>query len=253
VGKGDAHMLGGVLDLGQLQVGDIMVHRTKMETINIAEPPARIVETVVSSQYTRVPVWRDKPENIIGVLHTKDMLGALSANGWNLERLEIQSLVAAPWFVPDQTSVKDQLNAFLKRKAQLALVVDEYGDVQGLITLEDILEEIVGQITDEHDMPDASIRIQPDGAVLVDGTVTVRDLNRHMDWELPDEEANTIAGLVIHEAQAIPEAGQSFNFHGYRFEIVRKQRNRITTVRVRSLEPRGVPPGLRSEGEPGSG
>jgi Mg2+/Co2+ transporter CorB len=249
MGKGDAHMLGGVLDLSQLQVGDIMVHRTKMETVNIAEPAARIVETVVSSQFSRVPVWRDKPENIVGVLHTKDMLGALSAIGWNLARLDIPTLLAQPWFVPEQTTVKAQLNAFLKRRAQIALVVDEYGDVQGLITLEDILEEIVGQIADEHDTPDATIRSQPDGAVLVDGTVTVRDLNRHMDWDLPDEEANTVAGLVIHEAQAIPEAGHSFNFHGYRFEIIRKQRNRITALRVKPLENANG----KAEMEPGSG
>ena len=137
-------------------------------------------------------------------------------------------LAAQPWFVPDTTSVDDQLNEFLKRKAQLALVVDEYGEVQGLITLEDILEEIVGQITDEHDAQDAAIRVQADGSVNVDGTVAVRDLNRHMDWDLPDEEATTIAGLVIHEAQTIPEPGQAFTFYGYRFEILRKSRNKIT-------------------------
>ncbi len=250
VGKGDAHMLGGVLDLGQLQVGDIMVHRTNMEMVNAADLPAEIVKAVVGSQYTRVPVWRDKPENIIGVLHTKDMLGALAANGWNVARLDITSFLGTPWFVPEQTSVKTQLNAFLKRKAQLALVVDEYGDVQGLITLEDILEEIVGQISDEHDTPDATIRAQSDGSVLVDGTVAVRDLNRQMDWELPDEEATTVAGIVIHEAQTIPEPGQTFNFHGYRFEVIRKQRNRITAMRIKPLTPRSA---TTDDGGPASG
>ena len=238
VGKGDANMLGGVLDLGQLQVGDIMVHRTKMEMVDAAEAPARIVETVVRSQYTRIPVWRDEPENIVGVLHTKDMLGALAAAGWDVGKLDVMSFVAQPWFVPEQTSVKAQLNAFLKRKAQLAVVVDEYGAVKGLLTLEDILEEIVGQIADEHDVADASIRAQPDGSVLVDGAVPIRDLNRQMDWEIPGEEATTVAGVVIHEAQTIPEAGQSFNFHGFRFEILRKQRNRITVLRVRPLATR---------------
>ena len=247
VAKGDAHMLGGVLDLGRLQVGDIMVHRTNMEMVDAAEPPSRIVAEVVKSQYTRLPVWRDDPDNIIGVLHTKDMLGALAAVGWDAQRLEVKSFVAPPWFVPESTSVKDQLNAFLKRKAQLAVVVDEYGEVKGLITLEDILEEIVGQITDEHDSADASIRVQADGAVLVDGAVAVRDLNRQMDWEIPGEEATTVAGVVIHEAQAIPDAGATFNFHGYRFEVLRKTRNRITALRVRPLAPKPV------AGQPGAG
>ena len=235
VPKGDAAMLGGVLDLRSLQVLDIMVHRTKMQTISIDDPPEKVVEEVLKSPHTRLPVWKDEPENIVGVVHTKDLLLALSRSGWDVAKLDIPALAAQPWFVPDATSVPDQLNEFLKRKAQLALVVDEYGEVQGLITLEDILEEIVGQIADEHDVQDVAIRVQPDGSVNVDGTVAVRDLNRHMDWSLPDEEATTIAGLVIHEAQTIPEPGQVFTFYGYRFEILRKSRNKITAIRVRPV------------------
>jgi Mg2+/Co2+ transporter CorB len=235
VAKRDAAMLGGVLDLKELQVLDIMVHRTKMQTVNADDPPEKVVDEVLKGQYTRVPLWKDEPENIIGVLHTKDLLLALSRVGWDVARIDVASVAVQPWFVPDTTSVTDQLSEFLKRKAQLALVVDEYGEVQGLITLEDILEEIVGQITDEHDLHDSAIRVQADGSVNVDGTVTVRDLNRHMDWELPDEEATTIAGLVIHEAQSIPEPGQAFTFYGYRFEILRKSRNKITAIRIRPL------------------
>lgn len=254
VGKGDANMLGGVLDLGHLEVADIMVHRTNMETVDLSLPPAEIVNAVVRSQYTRVPVWRDDPENIVGVLHTKDMLGALAANGWNVGLLDIAKVMAQPWFVPEQTSVKVQLNAFLKRKSQLALVVDEYGGVKGLVTLEDILEEIVGQISDEHDTPDVGIRTQADGSVVVEGSVAVRDLNRQMDWELPGEEATTVAGIVIHEAQTIPAAGQTFNFHGYRFEVLRKSRNRITQLRVRPLQSRNSAKADRaSEGDAESG
>ena len=235
VAKGDAAMLGGVLDLRSLQVLDIMVHRTKMQTISIDDPPEKVVEEVLKSPHTRLPVWKDEPENIVGVVHTKDLLLALSRSGWEVSNLDIPALAAQPWFVPDATSVTDQLNEFLKRKAQLALVVDEYGEVQGLITLEDILEEIVGQIADEHDVQDVAIRLQPDGSVNVDGTVAVRDLNRQMDWSLPDEEATTIAGLVIHEAQTIPEPGQVFTFYGYRFEILRKSRNKITAIRVKPV------------------
>ncbi|WP_409561390.1 HlyC/CorC family transporter [Hyphomicrobium sp. MC8b] len=235
VAKGDAEMLGGVLDLRDLQVADIMVHRTKMETIDIDEPPAKILDQLMRSQYTRVPLWKDEPENIVGVLHTKDLLLALSRHGWDPEKLDIMKSASEPWFVPDTTTLKDQLNQFLKKKIQMALVVDEYGEVQGLITLEDILEEIVGQITDEHDNPDSHIRMQSDGTVNVDGTVAIRDLNRHLDWDLPDDEATTVAGLVIHEAQTIPEPGQVFTFHGYRFEILRKSRNRIMAMRIKPI------------------
>ena len=232
VGKRDAHMLGGVLDLGDLQVEDIMIHRTKMEMVDADDPPEKIVEEVLGTQYTRVPVWKDEPENIIGVLHTKDLLRALAALEWDVSKLDVMSFASKPWFVPDTTMLKEQLNNFLKQKAQMALVVDEYGEVQGLISLEDIIEEIVGQIADEHDMPEISIRPQPDGTVNVDGIVPIRDLNRHMDWSLPDDEATTVAGLVIHEAQSIPEPGQTFTFYGYRFEILRKNRNKITALRV---------------------
>ena len=235
VARHDAHMLGGVLDLGDLRVEDIMVHRTKMETVSADEPPARIIAEALKTQYSRIPIWRDEPENIIAVLHTKDLLGALSEAQWDVERLDVMSFAAKPWFVPDSTSLKDQLNQFLKQKQQMALVVDEYGEVQGLITLEDILEEIVGQIADEHDVHESAIRPQADGTVNVDGTVPIRDLNRHMDWDLPDEEATTIAGLVIHEAQTIPEPGQAFTFHGYRFEVLRKSRNKITALRVKPV------------------
>jgi Mg2+/Co2+ transporter CorB len=237
VAKHDADMLGGVLDLRDLQVADIMVHRTKMETIDADEPPQQIVDDLLRTQFTRVPLWKDEPENIIGVLHTKDLLSALSRVDWEVARLDVMSFAVEPWFVPDTTPLKEQLNQFLKRKAQMALVVDEYGEVQGLITLEDILEEIVGQIADEHDTHEASIRPQPDGTVNVDGTIAIRDLNRQMNWNLPDEEATTIAGLVIHEAQTIPEPGQVFTFYGYRFEILRKTRNKITALRISPAGP----------------
>ena len=235
VARHDANMLGGVLDLRDLQVADIMVHRTKMETFNIDESPQSIMDAVLKSQYTRVPLWKDEPENIVGVLHTKDLLSALAKLKWDVAKLDIKSFAAEPWFVPDTTSLKDQLNNFLKRKAQMALVVDEYGEVQGLITLEDILEEIVGQISDEHDAAESHIRQQADGTVNVDGTVPIRDLNRYMDWSLPDDEATTIAGLVVHEAQMIPEPGQVFTFYGYRMEILRRSRNKISAIRIKKL------------------
>ena len=233
VKKGDRDMLGGVLDLPGLTVKDIMVHRTKMQLINADDPMPKILDEVLKNQYTRMPVWRDDADNIIGVLNAKDIMSALSAVGWNVARLDIKALIKDAWFVPETRNLKDQLNAFLRRKAHVALIVDEYGVVQGLVTLEDILEEIVGQISDETDSDGAAVRVQADGMVVVDGSVHIRDLNRHMDWHLPDEEATTVAGLVIHEAQTIPEQGQAFTFHEFRFEILRKARNRITLVRIK--------------------
>jgi Mg2+/Co2+ transporter CorB len=235
VARNDAEMLGGVLDLGDLTVEDVMVHRTKMETIELDQPPHVIIDLVLKSQYTRVPLWKDKADNVVGILNTKDLLAALAAVEFKPEKLDIKALAQAPWFVPESTSARAQLNAFLKRKLQMALVVDEYGEVQGLITLEDILEEIVGQISDEHDNDGSAVRAQADGSVNVDGSLAVRDLNRQMDWSLPDEEATTIAGLVIHEAQTIPEQGQTFTFHGYRFEILRKNKNKLTALRIKPV------------------
>jgi Mg2+/Co2+ transporter CorB len=138
--------------------------------------------------------------------------------------------------VPDIRPLSEQLKAFRRRKTHFALVVDEYGEVMGLVTLEDIIEEIVGDISDEHDVAMTGVRPAIDGSVTVDGAVPIRDLNRAMDWNLPDEEATTIAGLVIHEAQLIPEAGQTFTFHGFRFQVLRKSRNRITAMKITPLK-----------------
>ncbi|MBI5314194.1 MAG: HlyC/CorC family transporter [Methylocystis sp.] len=225
-------MFGGVLDLQVLHVSDVMIHRTKMRTIDADLPAAQIVREVLSSPFTRMPLWRERPDNFVGVLHSKDMLRALNAAGGDASKVNVDEVMFAPWFVPEATTLEDQLEAFLKRKTHFALVVDEYGEGMGLVTLEDILEEIVGDIRDEHDLAVQGVRPQPDGSVLVDGAVPVRDLNRVMAWDLPDEEATTIAGLVIHEAGAIPEAGQVFTYHGFRFEVMRKIRNRVTALRV---------------------
>jgi Mg2+/Co2+ transporter CorB len=225
-------MFGGLLGLNELTVEDVMVHRTRMRTIDAGLPPDQIVRAVLASANTRLPLWRDQPENIVGVLHAKDLLRALAAAHGDASKLDIHEVAVEPWFVPATSSLEDQLQSFLSRKTHFALVVDEYGSVMGLVTLEDILEEIVGDIRDEHDLAVQGLRALPDGSVTVDGAVPIRDLNRAMDWSLPDEEATTVAGLVIHEAQAIPEPGQVFSFHNFRFEILRKQRNRLTALKI---------------------
>lgn len=232
VARSDRDMFGGVLELNDLTVWDVMVHRTRMRTIDADLPPQELVREVIASPYTRLPLWRGEPENIIGVLHAKDLLRAIAAVGGEAKDIKVDEIALDLWFVPDSTTLQEQLQAFRARKTHFALVVDEYGEVMGLVTLEDILEEIVGDIKDEHDVVVQGLRRQPDGSVQVDGAVPIRDINRAMDWDLPDEEATTLAGLVIHEARAIPDVGQVFTFHGFRFEILRKIRNRITGLKI---------------------
>jgi Mg2+/Co2+ transporter CorB len=236
VPKQERDMLGSILDLADVEVGDIMVHRKNMATIDADMPPQQIVDLVTSNPYTRYPVWRGDPDTIVGVLHAKDLLTAVSRAG--LDGLDIVALTSPPWFIPDTTPLRHQLLAFRHKRLHLALVVDEYGALMGLVTLEDILEEIVGDIADESDLvQQPGIEPQADGSVLIEGHVTVRDVNRRLDWRLPDDEAATIAGLVIHEAQRIPEVGQSFAFHGFRFEVLKRQRNQVTLLRVSPQPP----------------
>ena len=234
--KREKDMLGGILDLATLEVSEVMVHRKSIEMIDADLPPAEIVSLALMNMHTRLPLYRENPDNIIGVLHAKDLLRALAQAG-GPATLDIKSLARKPWFVPETRPVREQLNAFLRRRNHFALVVDEYGALMGLVTLEDILEEIVGEIDDEYDVKSAGIRPQADGSVHVDGSVAIRDLNRTMEWDLPDDEATTIAGLVIHEAQMIPEPGQAFSFYGFKFEILKKQRNQIMALKITHLEP----------------
>ena len=239
VARDQRDMFGGLLELEEVPVGDVMIHRTKMRSLDADLPPSELVREALASPYTRMPLWRDDPDNIIGILHIKDLFRAYSAAGGDVSKVRPADIALDAWFIPEATSCRAQLQAFLRRKTHSALVVDEYGVVLGLITLEDIIEEIVGDITDEHDVAMQGVRQQLDGSLIVDGSVTIRDLNRLMDWDLPDEEAATVAGLVIHEAQAIPEARQAFVFHGFRFEVLRRQKNRIAALRIMPMEVKG--------------
>ena len=232
----DRHMLVGALDLKDLTVADLMIHRKNINMLDIELPVRDLVMEALSSPHTRLPLYRGSQDDIVGILHAKDLLRAVAPLRGDLSQLDIASIIREPWFVPETLTVQEQLNAFLKQRNHFALVVDEYGALEGLITLEDILEEIVGDIRDEHDTLVQGVRPQPDGSVNVDGVVTIRDLNRSLHWNLPDEEAVTIAGLVIHEAQTIPEPGQRFSFHGYQFDVLRKSRNQITALRVKKDE-----------------
>lgn len=246
VEKQDRDRLLGALDLKNRDVEEIMKHRSQLEMIDKNSSPASILDQVLSSPYTRLPIYDEQPENIVGVLHAKDLLRAFNkllrrrGNGQKidikeLEKFDITSIAMEPYFIPETTSLDDQMHAFLARRSHFALVVDEYGSLQGLITLEDILEEIVGEISDEHDFESGEFERRADGYVELDGGMTIRDANRLFDWRLPDEEANTIAGLILHEAQMIPNTGQKFSFHGHHFEILERQRNRLTRIAVTNI------------------
>lgn len=226
-------MLRSILDLADVEVGEIMTHRNKVVMIDAAQPLAKILEQVLESPYTRIPLWRERPENIVGIIHVKALLKEMQAHEGRLEDINIEAMASEPWFVPESTTLFDQLQAFRKRREHFALVVDEYGSLMGVVTLEDILEEIVGEIDDETDEIVAGVRKQPNGSYMIDGTVTIRDLNREFDWDLPDDEDySTLAGLILHESQMVPDVGRVFNFYGFRFEVIRRQRNQITLIRV---------------------
>ena len=228
----ERQMLRSVLDLGEVTVGKIMIHRNRVTALDIDQAPASLLEQALASPHTRIPLYRGSRENIVGVMHARALLRALRSAGGRAEDLSIAEIAARPWFVPDTTTLLDQLRAFRRRREHFAVVVDEYGVLMGIVTLEDILEEIVGDIAERHEVRMRGVLPQPDGSWLVDGAVTIRDLNRELGWSLPDGPAATAAGLVIHESRIIPEVGQVFVFHGLRFEVVRRRRLQVALLRV---------------------
>lgn len=225
-------MLRSILDLADVDIEEIMIHRKNVSMIHLDQPMDKIVEEVMSSPYTRLPLWMDNPDNIVGVLHAKQLLRELMDVGGNIDNVDLSRISMEPWFVPETTTLYDQMQAFRERKEHFAIVVDEYGSFMGIVTLEDILEEIVGEIDDEHDETIQGVRRLANGSFVVDGSVTIRDLRRDLSWTLPDDDYSTIAGLVLFESQMVPSVGQSFRFYDYKMEVVRKHRNQITAVRV---------------------
>lgn len=231
--KARRDMVGNVLDLDEVQLDDVMIHRRNIVSIDVDQPQSAILEQVVAAPYTRLPLWKGDSDNIIGVINAKDVLRAVHAAGGDLSKVDVEAIMAPPWFVPETTTLREQLNAFRARRTHFALVVDEYGAIRGIVTLEDILEEIVGDIADEHDAAVGSaVRVHGDGSVIVDGSLPIRDLNRETDWNLPDEEATTVAGLVLHVAEHIPAPGESFRVGDFELQVMRRLRNQITAVRI---------------------
>ena len=230
-------MLRSILDLAEVEIEDIMIHRKGVTSINIDQQMDQIVDEVLNSPYTRLPLWLNNPDNIVGIIHAKQLLRELMDVGGEIGNIDLSRVTMEPWFIPETTNLYDQLQAFRERKEHFALVVDEYGSFMGIVTLEDILEEIVGEIDDEHDETIQGVRRISNGSYIIEGSVTIRDLNRELDWGLPDDEYSTIAGLILFESQMVPDVGQSFRYHGFQMDVVRKQRNQITLVRITPPEP----------------
>ena len=233
VPRQERDMIAAILDLAEVEVGDVMTHRRRMETLDADLPPEDIVQRVIASSHSRFPVWRRDPDRILGIVHAKDVLAAAYRSRVEGAPFDLTAIASAPWFVPETASLLHQLLEFRRRRQHMALVVDEYGGILGLVTLEDILEEIVGDIFDEKDIVTTGIRAAPDGSVLVAGEVTVRDLNRKMDWDLPEEPAATVAGLVIAHAERIPAPGERFVIDGFEFEVLDRSEHRLTRLRIR--------------------
>ena len=235
--KFDKDMVKGILDLSVIGIEDVMVHRSNMFTVNIDDDANNIISAVINSPYTRIPVWKNDAENIIGIIHAKNLLRLISTKK-NLPILnqDIKKTLLEPWFVPETTTLKEQLQMHLNKRTKLAIIVDEYGALMGMISLEDIIEEIVGDISDEHDVIVKGVDVNSDGSFNINGNVEIRDLNREYGWELPDSEANTISGLIIHESRSFPKPGQKFNYYGFQFEILKTQGNQISLLKVLSAQ-----------------
>jgi Mg2+/Co2+ transporter CorB len=224
-------MLRSVLDLGDRTVGDVMTHRGNVVLIDAAEPTEAIVNQMLAAPNTRIPLYRGQPDNIVGVVHAKDLFRAVRAAG-GPATVKIAEVMTKPWFIPQSTILFDQLQAFRARHEHFAIVVDEYGVLQGIVTLEDIIEEIVGDIRDEHDSIKRGVMKREDGSLISQGDVPIHDLNREFGWNLPEDVAITVAGLVLHEARRIPEVGQVYAFYGFRFEILKREGTRIAELRI---------------------
>ena len=235
VDKEARDLIRGALELHEIRIEEIMVHRKSIEMLDLDKSNQEIIQQAMKSGHTRLPLFRDNPDNIVGVLHAKDLLRSLWEHDGKPDLVDLESIARTPYFAPETTTLQEQLDVFRVKQEHFALVVDEYGAIMGLVTMEDILEEVVGEIEDEYDSPVQGVRPQADGSLNVDGDVTIRDLNRAMDWSLPDDEAVTVAGLVIHEGQCIPDIGQTFSFHGFRFRILRRRRNQITAVKISTI------------------
>lgn len=233
--KEESEMLKSILDLDDIKVYDVMNHRRNLFALNVDMPVKKMVDKIKDSPFSRIPLYQDKPENIVGVIRVKHLLKECVAKKNDFSQIDIRQLMSTPWFIPENTTLLQQLQMFRKRRDHFALVVDEYGTLQGVVTLEDILEEIVGDINDETDIQNIDtmgIRRSGENSWLVDGQVPIRDINRKFGWNIDDECAVTVAGYLLEMTQSIPEPGQKFVFGGLLFEIIKRNKNQLSLIKI---------------------
>lgn len=235
--KQDRDMLDSILDLAETEVSAVMTHRKNLLTVNIAEDNHKILEYISKSPYTRIPLWSEKKDNIIGILHAKDLLKTTIYSTKNVDEIDFLKIATKPWFIPETTTLREQLFAFKKERNHFAIVVDEYGTVMGIVTLEDILEDIVGEIKDEHDKGSIDYyKKTAKNSYLIEGEATIRDINRDLDFDLPEQHAATLAGLLIHACEKIPHRGESFESFGFKFKVIEKRKNQLTKIKLFKIE-----------------
>lgn len=239
----DHEMITAVLDLDRVTVDDIMVPHTEIFGIDLDDSLEKIIETLNHTEHTRVPVFRSEINTVVGMLHLRDVVHLLANRELTKEALATQSREA--YFIPEGTPLNTQLVNFQRAKRRIGLVVNEYGDVKGLVTLEDILEEIVGDFTTDPSERIKDIYPQDDGTFLIDGGATLRDINRMMQWTLPTDGPKTLNGLIIEYLEDIPEPGTSMRIAGYIIEIVQTHGKIVKIARVRA--PRAEPPAPQTE------
>ena len=226
-------IMSSMIDIEDVNIEEVMTHRGVVTMIDINSSAANIYKIAGESPYTRIPVFSGTQDNIIGILHAKELFRFLQRNMFqDTKSIALKDILIDPYFAPETTPILDQLEIFRGRKEHFAIVVNEYGDFRGIVTLEDIIEEIVGEIDDETDINVEGVKSQPDGSLIIDGSVTIRDLNRSLAWDLPDENYNTIAGLVVFETKTIPNPGQEFRLFGIKIRILQKDKNFLSKLRL---------------------
>ncbi len=224
------HMLINILDLEQVSVNDVMVPHTEVIGIDLEDDIEEIAKMIRHCEHTRLPVYRDNIDNVIGLLHLRRLANLASQSGFT--KSDLEDLLVEPYFVPEGTPLSTQLVQFQKARQRFALVVDEYGDIQGIVTLEDILEEIVGEFTTDPAADDEDIVRESDQSYLVNGTANIREMNRIMNWNLPTNGAKTLNGLILEYLETIPESGTGLKVEGYPIEIIETRENRVQLARI---------------------
>jgi Mg2+/Co2+ transporter CorB len=232
--KVDHDMIGGVLEISRMLIEDIMTHRSKIFSMSCLLPLEQMLEQALLAKYTKIPLWQNNSDNIVGVLDVKKLLLLAHKNGFDYSKITLSDVVSQPWFIPEVISVSAQLQNFKDRPRKIAFIVDEYGDLQGMVTLRDILEEIVGYIDDDEKSFKSIIQVGK--KYIVDGDTTVREINRQLDWQLPEDNANTIAGLIINKIGYIPEKGDKLSVFDLNITIRKKISNKISSIVLQKKE-----------------